>query len=67
MSQQLLKAAVQELMGAAAEAACTVAYGVCGVDRVNSLYGPRTRPRDTRTGTIALDLPKLRHGTSYPD
>ena len=36
-------------------------------ERVNRRNGYRERPFDTRTGTIALAVPKLRSGSYFPD
>jgi putative transposase len=55
------------LMGAEASALCNAGYGEVTSDRVNSRNGYRTRPFDTRLGTIDLSIPKLRSGNYYPD
>lgn len=63
----MLKAFAEVLMSAEASAMCGAAYGEVSDERVNSRNGYRTRPWDTRAGTISLDVPKLRTGTYYPD
>jgi len=45
---------------------CGAGYGERSAERVNSRNGYRTRPWDTRVGTIALDIPKLRQGSYFP-
>ena len=39
---------------------CNAAYGERTAERENSRNGYRTRPWDTRVGTIELNVPKLR-------
>jgi transposase-like protein len=46
---------------------CGAGYGERSEDRVNRRNGYRERPWDTRVGTIALEIPKLREGTYYPE
>jgi transposase-like protein len=57
---------VNLLMNAEVDAVCGAGYGERSGERVNSRNGYRTRPWDTRVGTIDLQLPKLRHGTYFP-
>jgi hypothetical protein len=40
--------------------------GERSAERVSQRNGYRTRPWDTRVGTIALEIPKLRHGSYFP-
>ncbi len=54
------------IMNAEADAACGAGYGERSAERVNQRNGYRTRPWDTRVGTIALEIPKLRHGSYFP-
>ena len=54
-------------MGAEADSACGASYGERSDERVNSRNGYRDRDFDSRVGTIALDVPKLRKGSYYPD
>ncbi len=46
---------------------CGADYGERSSERVNRRNGYRERPWDTRAGTIALQVPKLREGTYFPD
>ena len=70
-SPDLLRSMVQvfaeALMGAQADAICGAEFGERSPDRVNSRNGYRSRPWDTRTGTIDLQVPKLRSGTYFPE
>ena len=70
-SPDLLRSMVQvfaeALMGAQADAICGAEFGARSPDRVNSRNGYRTRPWDTRAGTIDLQVPKLRSGTYFPE
>src|SRR3970040_136776 len=70
-SPDLLREMVQDfaeaLMGAEAEALCGAAYGERSPERVNTRNGYRPRSWDTRVGTIALEIPKLREGSYFPD
>ena len=57
---------VQALMGAEADAICGAPYGERSPERVNQRNGYRERDFDTRAGTIALEVPKLRTGSYFP-
>ena len=65
--RELLKRAAELLMSADADGACGAGYGERSDERVNWRNGYRQRDWDTRAGTIALDIPKLRHGSYFPD
>lgn len=65
--REMIKQFAQELMGAQADALCGAPYGERHPDRVNHRNGYRERRFDTRAGTIDLDIPKLRQGSSFPD
>jgi transposase-like protein len=70
-SPDLLRAVVttfaQALMGAEADAVCGAGYGERSEERANIRNGYRRREWDTRTGSISLAIPKLRHGSYFPD
>jgi transposase-like protein len=70
-SPDLLRAMVttfaQALMGAEADAVCGAGYGERSEERANIRNGYRRREWDTRTGSISLAIPKLRHGSYFPD
>lgn len=62
----MLTEMVNILMGSEVDTICGAGYGERSEDRVNSRNGYRTRPWDTRVGSIDLQIPKLRHGTYFP-
>ena len=65
--REMVKIFAEQLMGADADAACGADYGERSSERVNRRNGYRERPWDTRAGTIALQVPKLREGTYFPE
>jgi putative transposase len=65
--KEMIKAFAEQLMAAEASALCGAGYGEVSPERVNSRNGYRARTFDTRAGTIELDIPKLRHGSYFPD
>jgi transposase-like protein len=64
--RELLEAMVSRLMNAEVDGLCGAGYGERSTARVNVRNGYRPRPWDTRLGTIALPIPKLRQGTYFP-
>jgi putative transposase len=67
LMNSLFGAFLNSLMSAEASGLCNAGYGEISNERVNSRNGYRSRPFDTRLGTIDLSIPKLRSGTYYPD
>jgi putative transposase len=65
--RELLATFIHTLMGAEADALCGAGYGERSADRTNSRNGYRHRQFDTRTGSLDLAIPKLRHGSYFPD
>jgi transposase-like protein len=65
--REMVQSVAEALMSAEADAICGAAYGERSPQRVNSRNGYRDREWDTRVGTIELALPKLRHGSYFPD
>jgi putative transposase len=63
----MVESVVATLMGADADALCGAAYGERHPERTNRRNGYRERAWDTRLGTIALSIPKLRHGSYFPE
>jgi transposase-like protein len=63
----MVESVVASLMGAEADALCGAAYGARHPERTNRRNGYRERAWDTRLGTIALPIPKLRHGSYFPE
>ena len=62
----VLKTFVEELMSADADNACNADHGERTPERTNQRNGYRTRPWDTRVGSIDLAVPKLRRGSDFP-
>jgi transposase-like protein len=63
----MVKVFAEQLMGAEVDAVCGADYGERSEERVNRRNGYRERPWDTRAGTIALQVPKLRESTYFPE
>jgi transposase-like protein len=64
--RKMLTEMVNILMNAEVDAIRGAGYGERTDDRVNSRNGYRSRPWDTRAGSIDLQLPKLRQGSYFP-
>jgi putative transposase len=56
----------ERVMGEEVDAICGASYGERSDERTNRRNGYRSRPWDTRTGTIDLAVPKLREGSYFP-
>ena len=65
--REMVKLFCERVMGEEVDAICGASYGERSEERTNSRNGHRTRPWDTRTGTIDLQIPKLRQGSYFPD
>ena len=65
--RELLTTFINTLMSAEADAVCGAAYGASSPERTNRRNGYRGRDFDTRTGTLELEIPKLRTGTYFPE
>ena len=65
--RELLATFIHTLMGAEADALCGAGYGQRSTERTNQRNGYRHREFDTRAGTLDLAIPKLRHGSYFPD
>jgi putative transposase len=65
--REMVQVFAEQLMGADADALCGADYGERSPERVNRRNGYRERAWDTRAGTIALQVPKLREGTYCDD
>ena len=65
--RELLTTFITTLMSAETDAVCGAAYGTVCPDRTNRRNGYRGRENDTRAGTLALAVPKLRQSTYFPD
>jgi putative transposase len=64
--RELLGQALQRLMDIDVQALCQAAYRERSTERANSRNGYRERAWETRAGTLALQVPKLRQGTYFP-
>ena len=65
--RELLATFIHNLMGAEADALCGAGYGERSATRTNQRNGYRNRQFDTRAGTLDLAIPKLRHGSYFPE
>jgi len=65
--REMVRTFAETLMGAEADALCGAGFRERSDGRVNRRNGYRSRPFDTRAGTIALSVPKLRSGSYFPD
>lgn len=62
-----LEAMLNSLMSAQADEACGAGYGERSEARTNSRNGYRERGLSTPAGDVTLEIPKLRHGSYYPE
>ena len=67
MVRSMLGAFADAVMSAQASMQCNAGYAERSPERENSRNGYRTRPWDTRVGTIELSVPKLRRGVYSPE
>jgi transposase-like protein len=65
--REMVTAVANALMSAQADQLCGAEYGERSPERTNRRNGYRARDWDTRAGTVGLAVPKLRHGTYFPD
>src|SRR5271155_5696072 len=65
--RELLATFIHTLLGAEADALCGAGYGERSSERTNQRNGYRQRQFDTRAGSLDLAIPKLRHGSDFPD
>ena len=65
--REMVKLFCERVMSEEADAICGAPYGERSDERTNRRNGYRSRPWDTRTGTIDLAVPKLREGSYFPD
>ena len=67
LARSMLGAFAEAIMSAQASMPCNAGYAERTPERENSRNGYRTRPWDTRVGTIELNVPKLRRGVYSPE
>lgn len=63
----MIREFAQRMMDAEVEQLCGAGYGEVSDQRVNTRNGYRSRPWDTRAGSIELAVPRLRSGSYFPD
>src|SRR4249919_2141903 len=67
MLRELLGSFINTLLSAEADAVCGAEYGTSSPERTNRRNGYRHCDVDTRAGTIDVAIPKLRHGSYFPE
>jgi transposase-like protein len=65
--REMVTSLANAMMSAQADQVCGAGYGERSSERVNQRNGYRAREWDTRAGTVELAVPKLRHGSYFPD
>jgi len=65
--RELLATFIHTLLGAEADALCGAGHGERSTEQANHRNGYRYRQFDTRAGTLDLAIPKLRHGSYFPE
>jgi putative transposase len=65
--RQMVQFMAQRLMELDVDGRCGAGYDEKSPERVNSRNGHRDRTWDTRTGTVAQKIPKLRSGSYVPE
>src|SRR5918995_1073482 len=65
--REIVKLLCERVMGEEADAICGAPYGERSEERTNRRNGYRERDFDTRAGTMALQIPKLRSGSYFPE
>jgi transposase-like protein len=63
----MIREFAQRMMDAEVEQICGAGYGEVSDQRLNTRNGYRSRPWDTRAGSIELAVPRLRQGSYFPD
>jgi putative transposase len=65
--REMVTTMANALMSAQADQLCGAEYGERSPQRSNRRNGYRARDWDTPAGTVELAVPKLRHGTYFPE
>jgi len=65
--RELLSTMVHALMNAEVDVLCGARHGERSAERVNHRNGYRSRPLDTRVGTLDLAIPRVRQGSYLPE
>jgi transposase-like protein len=64
--REMIGFVAERLMALDVEGLCGAGHGERTPSRTNQRNGFRERPWDTRAGTVALEIPKLRKGSYFP-
>ncbi|MFD5868217.1 transposase, partial [Corynebacterium sp. NPDC060344] len=67
LMRQMLQDFINQILSSQADTVCGADYGLISDERTNRRNGYRHRDLDTRVGTIDVAVPKLRHGSFFPD
>lgn len=67
MLRRMVQFMAQRLMEIDVEARCGAGYDEKSPERLNSRNGYRERQWNTRAGTVALKIPKLRQGSYFTE
>ncbi|RYF12133.1 MAG: IS256 family transposase [Deltaproteobacteria bacterium] len=67
MMRQMVQEFAERLMSSEVDALCGASLGERSDERVNQRNGYREREWDTRAGTLALQIPKIRQGSYFPE
>ena len=65
--RELLSTVIHALMNAEVDGLCGARHGERSAERVNRRNGYRSRPFDTRMGTLDLAIPRVRQGSYLPE
>jgi putative transposase len=65
--RQMVQFMAQRLVELDVDGRCGAGYGEKSAERINSRNGYRERAWDTRAGSVALKIPKLRSGSYFPE
>lgn len=65
--RELLSRMIHALMNAEVDGLCGARHGERSAERVNHRNGYRSRPFDTRMGTLDLAIPRVRQGSYLPE
>lgn len=65
--RQMLQDFINQILSTQADSVCGADYATVSNTRTNHRNGYRHRDLDTRVGTIDVKVPKLRHGSFFPD
>ena len=65
--RELLSRMIHALMNAEVDGLCGARHGERSAERVNHRNGYRSRPLDTRMGTLDLAIPRVRQGSYLPE